>query len=646
MARKQRESRRRRGARRERGHPTGSPAAPATASSPAAPLLLALIAFALYANTIPNGYALDDAIAITRNRFTQEGLAGIADLLRNDAMRGMSDDLTGELSGGRYRPLSLVTFAVEQQAFGGNPHVSHALNALLYALCVVVVYRFFQLCLEQAPARRWPFSAAFLAALLFAVHPVHTEVVANIKGRDELLALGLALGSLCLALRAPPVSWRVLLGSALLLLLGLFSKEGVITFLAIGPLTLWVFRPGDRERLRHWLPLGLAAAALFVAIRQTVVASGVRVEELLNDPFLGASTGERLATIAYTQALYAKLLLIPHPLTIDYYPYHVPLVDWLDGRAWLGLLVVLGIAVASAAGLRRRSVVGYGLAFYLLAMSVTSNLLVPVGAFMGERFLFAPSVGACLAAGWALSQAIHRVRSEQARALALAAVALLVVVPFSLLTIARNRVWKDNFTLATTDVETSSDSAFAHGNAARELLIAARGSRDPRQRRDFEARALAHVERALEIHPRYEWALRTLAHLAAERGEIERAIEALERLYDVFPGSAYELGSFLLDRRPERAAEAVRYLETAVARDPDDVDALRNLGVACYRAGDLGCATRSMERAVRLRPADPALNLNLAQLYQAAGDARFAQQRARSEQLGAVFEPLDELRPD
>jgi hypothetical protein len=157
--------------------------------------ILAAVALGLYANTFGHGYALDDGIVILDNEYTKAGLSGLPRLLTEDSFQGFLGKETNPVAGGRYRPLSLVTFAIEIAAFGPqHPFVGHLLNALLYALCCVVLYQVMRSLLAQRTpdAGAW-MTLPFAAALLFAVHPLHTEAVANIKSRDEILALLFAL---------------------------------------------------------------------------------------------------------------------------------------------------------------------------------------------------------------------------------------------------------------------------------------------------------------------------------------------------------------------------------------------------------------------------------------------------------------------
>jgi len=154
-------------------------------------LLIFAFAFLLYANTLTHDYTQDDAIVIYDNMFTTKGFSGIPGILKYDTFFGFfkvegKDKL---VAGGRYRPLTLVMFAVEYAIFGKSPFIGHLGNVLLYGLLGIVLYL---LLLKLFRAREDIPLAALLAlvtTLLFIAHPIHTEVVANIKGRDEIMTL-------------------------------------------------------------------------------------------------------------------------------------------------------------------------------------------------------------------------------------------------------------------------------------------------------------------------------------------------------------------------------------------------------------------------------------------------------------------------
>ena len=145
-------------------------------------------ALLLYANTLDLKYALDDSLMITDNNFTKKGASGIKDILTNDAFVGFLGK-NNLLPGGRYRPLPQVMFAIEKEFFGFNPFVGHLINILLYAFTCMLLFIILNRLFINYKTTNWYLGIPFTATMLFTAHPLHTEAVANIKGRDEILCL-------------------------------------------------------------------------------------------------------------------------------------------------------------------------------------------------------------------------------------------------------------------------------------------------------------------------------------------------------------------------------------------------------------------------------------------------------------------------
>ncbi len=161
-----------------------------------AALVLFTAAIALYIYSISFDYVLDDQIVLTNNAFTQKGIDGIKDILTKESFVGRFGEQRDLVVGARYRPLSIVTFALEYEFWGLNSTLSHLINVLLYAFLTLLLYRVLCVFFVKKIATQWYFSLPFIIALLFVVHPVHSEVVANVKGRDELMASIGALAAL------------------------------------------------------------------------------------------------------------------------------------------------------------------------------------------------------------------------------------------------------------------------------------------------------------------------------------------------------------------------------------------------------------------------------------------------------------------
>lgn len=593
-------------------------------------LVLAILGFVLYANTISHDYALDDAVVIRRNSYTTSGFAGIPKLLFEDSIAGfLQERETFHVPGGRYRPLSLITFAIEHQIFGLNPHISHAINALLYAATAVLIFLLISTLFADSASTTWWRCIPFLTALIFVVHPLHTDVVANIKGRDEILALLAALGTILLALQK-----RHLALVGLCYFAALLAKESAITFLAVVPLALLVAGREKAELKRTMIPLAIAAV-VFLVLRQIAIGGGrPPLPELMNNPFLEASLGQRIGTTFLTWAIYLRLLFFPHPLTVDYYPYHVPLVGIAHPGALLGLALAIAVLICGVRNWRGR--IGFALLYIALTFSIVSNLFFNIGAFMAERFFYAPSLGFCLL----LAMVIARQKKQVACAAIIA-----IAVLGSLKTVSRNLAWKDDITLFATDVATSANSAFSHFNYGVRLT----------QRGEESDHALArqHLERAIEIHPTHGMARQFLGSACYEMGDKVAAMKAMEHLLTISPNNfnaqinlglwklpAYDqaiphlrtaqqlrpddrdanfhLGLALL-QQGTAPAEALPLLQKSVEIDPDFVDGYRRLGAAQFMAGAPQQAATTLERALALQ-ADPVTIQTLIHIYEQQGN--------------------------
>ena len=247
------------------------------------------------------------------NMFTTKGFIGIPGILQYDTFYGFfkvegKDKL---VAGGRYRPLTLVMFAIEYALFGESPFIGHLGNVLLYGLLGMVLYL---LLIKLFRARGDLPSGVFIAlltTLFFMAHPIHTEVVANIKGRDEIMTLLGSLAALLFSIKAYQTkkNWLNII-AGLIFFLGLMAKENAITFLAVIPLTYFIFTKAKFSKIAiQTLPF-LLGAILFLVIRGQVLGGnfgGAVSMELMNNPFLkiengrwvALAFGEKMATITF-----------------------------------------------------------------------------------------------------------------------------------------------------------------------------------------------------------------------------------------------------------------------------------------------------------------------------------------------------------
>lgn len=626
--------------------------------------LIFAFAFLLYANTMRHGFVLDDAIVITENVHTQKGIEGIPGILTTDAFTAFfqAEGKKTLVAGGRYRPFTLVIFAVVYEFAGKNPFAFHLLTVLLFAATCAVFYRTLGRLMLVRFGEGYAAMLAWVAALLFAAHPIHTEVVANIKGCDEIVTLLLSLGALWLVLKTADTGrqhW--LAGAAAVFFLACLSKENAVTFLAVIPLALWFFRPAaGAGKIVAWSWPLLAAFLAFFLIRTKIIGLSMSSDnaDLMNDPFqkfaggnwVPYDAGERLATIFYTLGKYVWLLLFPHPLTHDYYPLQIPMQTFGNPAVLLSLLLYAGLAVYALRGIGQKDPVRFGILFYLLTLSIVSNVVFPIGTNMGERFLFMPSAGFCIAAA-ALLLRIGRSDKGMQWNTALGIAGVLALF-FSVKTLLRNPAWASNEKLFFTDLPTSPNSAKIHNACGGALFEKAVAEKDPITREQTFRESFAHADKAVQLYNRYKDALVTRAgcrfHLQDYDGAIadyRRAAELANndpkilgylaialrqggqhygdkkdfvtaakllneswRLNNQDPGTARQLGVLAaIDKKP---AESLEWFKKAAELAPDNASILFDLGTAYYFMGDIARQQEYHQRAIQL---DPSLKARMPQ---------------------------------
>lgn len=504
-----------------------------TISAKVAAIFLFVLSASVYVNTLGHDFALDDSIVIIGNEFTKKGFDGIKDHLTKDSFTGFFGNERDLVAGGRYRPMSLIFFSVEYALFGENAGLGHFLNMLYYGMLVLLLY-FWLFRLRRDEEHRW-LSLPFIAAVLFAVHPLHTEVVANIKGRDDLFALLGSIGAAWFALKYYDYKKPLdLLWSGLLFFFGIMSKENTITFLAVIPMTLFFFRKPKISDYALTLAPAVLATIGFMILRVSVVGwfGGGQTDNLINNPFMEATVAERYGTTFYTLWRYIQLLFVPIGLTSDYYPYHIPLMDFTDWRVWLGIVANGALLIWALVGLPKKKITSFGVLYYFVTLSIVSNIPFTIGAFMNERFVFMSSVG------WAIAVAavlIHFLGSKEGSRNTgnLRYAVLGIALVFSVLTIARNRAWKDNFTIFSTDVKTSTNSCKAHLAYGSQAIRKAIAMPSGQERNRLLNEGIKHVEWALEIYPDYIEALSEYGTIKFNQGKIDEAIDLYLRCMDV-----------------------------------------------------------------------------------------------------------------
>ncbi len=600
-------------------------------------MIIFLLAVLLYANTLWNDYAQDDAIVITDNMFTKRGFAGLPGIFSKDSFYGFfkKSGKAKLVSGGRYRPLSIASFAVENQFFGLNPTVSHLINIILYGILGIVLYKVLLLIFWNIGNKKQAFFLSFVSVLLFIAHPVHTEVVANIKGRDEIFAMLFSFLAVMYSLK-----WykndiaKYQIFTFLFFLLALFSKENSITFLVVVPLIYFLFFKRRNKSFVSILFPFLAGTILFLIVRTAILGFnfGGTPMELMNNPFLKLSggnfipftIGEKMATILFTLGKYIVLLIFPHPLTNDYYPRQISIMSFGDWQVILSAILYLGLIYFALKSIKKNKIIAFSILYYLVTLSIVSNIVFPVGTNMSERFLFMPSLGFSILSGLCLYYLF-----EKRKPLAFGVFAVLLLL-YSVKTFSRNTVWKNDFTLFTTDVKVSGNSAKALNAAGGSLVDAAFKIKNKAKKDKMLRQAIGYLNKAVSIHPKYKNAYLLLGNANYFLKNYDKAISDYKKALDLSPNyedakknlaiTYRDAGKYYGEKKHD-LKKAITYLENAFDINSDDYETVRLLGVANAMSGNKLKAIELFKKAVKMKPDNAGANLNLGNAYYNNGDA-------------------------
>lgn len=422
-------------------------------------LILLVTAFVFYGNSIPHGYALDDGLVLSENKFVKEGIDGIGQIFMHDSFYGSIGD-AANLTGGRYRPLSLAVFAIEYEFVGNNPVVFHFMNVLLYALTCIVLFNF----LLQHVFKKNIYSS-LAATFIFLIHPVHTEVVANIKSCDEILSLIFLILTLDLLLtHLNDTKNKIPIALSLVcFFLALLSKENGLMFIAIVPFSIYFLsKQKIKNVLLYTLPFTVVILAYILMRVNLIGFSNSKVTELMDAPYLLASTPQKFATIIFVFLKYLQLSVWPYPLTYDYSYNQIPYKAFTDVSVIVSILIFIVLLFIVFISFKQKQIIGWCILFYLLSLFIVSNLLINIGAPMGERFLFQPTVGFCVAIVWLANKFFNQLKLNTGSHNKVGIVLLVLVsIPSFATTIHRNKDWKDGVTLGVHDVKISMNSARA-----------------------------------------------------------------------------------------------------------------------------------------------------------------------------------------
>ncbi len=570
-------------------------------------VILFVLAFALYANTIGHSYAWDDSIVITENPYVKKGFYGIPELFVKH-----NSDYKADKYG--YRPITLLSFAIEYGLFKESPKFSHFMNLLYFAILCLILFNVLKQLFYQ-----YSNLGPFLITLIFMAHPVHTEVVANIKSRDEILALLFSLLSLQVYLNYLKTnSTKYLFVSGAYFILGFLSKESALSF--AGVLALVIFyahkNSDNLKQMRHlWFPVLLFFIAFIILKlsmnssngKETSQGAGIFYESgiLGNSFFYTDLMNQKIANALLLLILYLKNFLWPVQQLYFYGFNQIPVAHWQDAIVLTSLLLHLFLIYLSIYYYKKKPEISFGLCFYFIGISFYLHVFRTLADTMADRFLFTPSLGMSIALVFALLRLfkidigkndVHALFQNKKQNISNHALHtsfkylfIAVFVLLSLKTISRNKVWKNTYTLISTDMPHLEKCARAHNYMADEL----KNKLSQNFEKKTEIDMIEHYLKSIEISNESYYAYLGLGRYYLQIKKYDESIVQFKKMIELFPNAAdplYYMGDAYLNKN--EANKAIPLLEKSLQLAPEVLITYLTLSTAYAK-------TQNFEKAIQ-----------------------------------------------
>jgi tetratricopeptide (TPR) repeat protein len=554
-------------------------------------LAVALITFALYANTLGNGYVWDDNV----HAMVPKTLAELPGEIFSE--------LRGHEGGRYYRPGIGIFFLLTVKLFGNGPWGFHLVNVCIHTavalMAYLVVARLLREC-GRGESLRPPLLAA-ATALLFSAHPIHSESVAWVSGiTDPACSLFMLLSFYCYLRSGEEGSgarhrWFYVLSLAALLYATLCKEIGVTL-----PLLLiaydYAFQRASFTSPRYLLRLlpFFLVVALFLALRSHALSSlalGGQNQGILLETGTGAgldNAGYLINTLPLFMRYLAKLLV---PIHLSAYYGYKPIASLLTPVGLAALATAAGYALLTWYAVKRDRVLFFPLALLVIPLLPALHFRGTGLTAFADRYLYLPSLGFVLL----LAMLVAAAAAARPRLHALILLAGIVLFSgYATATVIRNGVWKNNHALWTDTVAKYPDTVFPRFSLAHTLKSAGRISE-----------AVEQYRAAIRLNPGYVSAHVNLGNIYAEQGDLIGASRELQTAVSLAPNLAdawYNLGAIYL--RMREPAKAVPQFTRVLALRPDYASAHDNMGIALLSTGAREQALEHFRHAVRLEPAN------------------------------------------
>lgn len=539
-------------------------------------LIPMFFAILLYSNTLHNGFVLDDGLI---NQDT-EVTGGIKNFFNFFVQKALPE--VGNIK--PYRPVTSISFALDYTFFKSDDvdktaSSMHLMNVFYYVLALFFTFIFIKKLFKSN-------YFALAISMLFASHPLHTEVVANIKSRDEILAYLFGIIFLLFYVKYKESNLRkYLYGSLLFYFIAILSKESALLFIGIIPFIDYYLSENKKFEFVKDVKWILITAIIYLVLQRIILGNNFVINMTEIDNMLVGITNvsDNLATRIYLVGLYLYKIAVPTSLMYDYSIGAISVKTFRNFSVWLSLFSILGLIYLTFKGIVKKNKAAFGLLFMFVMFVLTCNLFINIGATFAERFAFTPVLGFAIAIVYLLNELVIKFKLKREFSLIFLAPIILL---YSFKTYSRNENWKDNQTLFTHDYFENSKSIRIQNNYASALYLRAKSSNDSILQRKLYLESITVLDSVTNKYPNYVEAYIQKGINYLEIKECEKAVANFEKAKNIGTYNfviEQNLGvGYINCNRPN---DAVKVFSKLLINDPKQEQYyIKNLGVAFYNA--------------------------------------------------------------
>ena len=476
-----------------------------------------MLGFIIYGNSINNEYSLDDNIVVDGIEKVEKGFSGIPEIFttRYSIDKKQSYD---------YRPIVLTTFAIEKQFFSKLPvkqtilekkrkdkltqaNISHFINVLLYSLlCILIFY----LLLEILPSYNILFP--FIITIIFLIHPIHTEVVCNLKNRDEILMLIGMVSSIFNFIKfSKDKKYKYLIFAVIFALFALLSKTNAMALIVLAPMFLYFIKSKPKLIITTYLVMVLVYLVVGQLQKLLLPEVQVRIFEYFENPLMFEDWSmKRISASLYFSWFYLEMLLFPKNLSVYYGYNQIPIADWSYWQVWASLIFYVSVGFYGLYCFIKRKLIGLAIVFWFGLLIGVNNIIFLLPGIVADRFAFTFSLGYVIALVWLLAR-VFKVNFEKSDTKfhfpnGFLFSLLIIFSVYSVRTIVRNPNWHDYLTLFNHDIEHLSESAKVHALISNTMypIVAKEAQQNPSGNVQNDVQKIIyHYKEAIRIDSNY-----------------------------------------------------------------------------------------------------------------------------------------------